>query len=141
MFNILGGACTYKGLSYQEGESFKDDCNTCKCTGGKVTCTLMACRKYYPVLNILFSQFVMICTDISTISLQHCSVIVKTVFCSFKETLIVTVFSYYTFVQLTLNLAHARSPSVEAYVQKIALQTPPVRESRNVVVMVVDMFV
>jgi len=35
--------CQYQGKTYQEGESFKDACNSCSCESGQVACTLMAC--------------------------------------------------------------------------------------------------
>lgn len=40
------GICTYKGTTYTVGDTFKDDCNTCRCgaeTAPYVSCTLMAC--------------------------------------------------------------------------------------------------
>lgn len=36
-------SCSYKGKQYSDGETFKDLCNTCTCTNGKVSCTEMAC--------------------------------------------------------------------------------------------------
>jgi hypothetical protein len=44
-FCALGRPCDHKGKTYQDGESFKDDCNTCNCNDGIAACTLMACRK------------------------------------------------------------------------------------------------
>jgi hypothetical protein len=44
--NIGGRPCTHKGKTYQDGESFKDDCNTCNCNDGIAGCTRMACRKF-----------------------------------------------------------------------------------------------
>ena len=40
---ILPQSCTHKGVAYQDGEGFKDDCNSCSCTNGEVACTAMAC--------------------------------------------------------------------------------------------------
>ncbi len=38
--------CIYEGTTYQEGQSFKskDECNTCSCSGGQVSCTEMSCE-------------------------------------------------------------------------------------------------
>ncbi len=41
--NILPISCTYNNQVYKNGESFKDNCNTCSCQNGQVACTLMAC--------------------------------------------------------------------------------------------------
>jgi len=35
--------CVLNGKNYENGESFKDDCNTCNCRGGRVACTLALC--------------------------------------------------------------------------------------------------
>jgi hypothetical protein len=35
--------CTYKGKVYNDGEGFKDECNSCGCKNGEVFCTMMAC--------------------------------------------------------------------------------------------------
>jgi hypothetical protein len=35
--------CTVGGITYQVGETFKRDCNTCTCTVGGAVCTEMAC--------------------------------------------------------------------------------------------------
>ena len=36
--------CSYGGKTYNPGDSFREDCNTCSCGGdGRVACTLMAC--------------------------------------------------------------------------------------------------
>jgi hypothetical protein len=37
--------CDYKGKKYSDGESFKDDCNTCTCTKDGPVCTLMLCTR------------------------------------------------------------------------------------------------
>jgi hypothetical protein len=37
-------SCTYKNQTYQHGETFMDDCNTCNCEYGQVGCTLMGCE-------------------------------------------------------------------------------------------------
>lgn len=42
--NMLPLSCSYNNQTYKNGESFKDDCNTCSCQNGQVACTLMACR-------------------------------------------------------------------------------------------------
>jgi hypothetical protein len=40
----VGGGCVYNGKTYQVGETFKQDCNTCTCFGmNGVACTLIAC--------------------------------------------------------------------------------------------------
>jgi hypothetical protein len=41
----LNRSCTYNGITYKSGDSFKDadDCNTCGCEDGMVACTEMAC--------------------------------------------------------------------------------------------------
>jgi len=36
-------SCTHNGQTYQDGESFKDNCNDCTCANGNVACTLKAC--------------------------------------------------------------------------------------------------
>ena len=37
-------ACSYGGKTYNPGDSFRQDCNTCSCDeNGQVGCTLMAC--------------------------------------------------------------------------------------------------
>ncbi|XP_060554606.1 kielin/chordin-like protein isoform X3 [Ruditapes philippinarum] len=46
--NALGGggqSCVHNGITYQDGETFKDDCNTCRCNNGFAACTRMACPK------------------------------------------------------------------------------------------------
>jgi Pacifastin inhibitor (LCMII) len=35
--------CQYKGVTYKDGETFRDICNTCSCESGEIMCTLMAC--------------------------------------------------------------------------------------------------
>lgn len=45
MPNMLPMSCSYKNVTYKNGESFKDDCNSCSCQNGEVACTLMACSK------------------------------------------------------------------------------------------------
>ena len=44
MKNIAPQSCTYKGITYKDGEGFNDDCNSCSCINGEVGCTLMACE-------------------------------------------------------------------------------------------------
>lgn len=39
-----GKTCNYNGTIYSDGEGFMDDCNSCSCNDGDVTCTLMACE-------------------------------------------------------------------------------------------------
>lgn len=39
----LPRSCTYQGRTYQHGEGFQDDCNSCSCQHGEVVCTAMAC--------------------------------------------------------------------------------------------------
>lgn len=41
--NILPLSCSYNNRTYRNGESFRDDCNTCSCQNGQVACTMMAC--------------------------------------------------------------------------------------------------
>jgi hypothetical protein len=36
-------SCDYKGKSYADGASFADDCNTCSCKDGSVSCTKKGC--------------------------------------------------------------------------------------------------
>ena len=36
--------CTYKGVTYLSGEGFMDDCNSCSCELGQVSCTTIACE-------------------------------------------------------------------------------------------------
>ena len=40
------GSCTYYGVTYKDGEGFKDvdNCNSCSCSNGQVMCTTMACE-------------------------------------------------------------------------------------------------
>ncbi|XP_053408350.1 kielin/chordin-like protein [Mercenaria mercenaria] len=40
-----GKTCFYKGVRREDGETFKDDCNTCTCNNGNVRCTKRGCRK------------------------------------------------------------------------------------------------
>jgi len=35
--------CVHKGKTYQNGDSFPDDCNTCSCVDGAAQCTEIAC--------------------------------------------------------------------------------------------------
>jgi len=35
--------CVHKGKTYQNGDSFPDDCNTCNCVDGAAQCTEIAC--------------------------------------------------------------------------------------------------
>ncbi|KAK7109139.1 mucin-5B-like [Littorina saxatilis] len=37
--------CTHGGKDYQNGESFQQDCNTCTCESGTLTCTKKTCSK------------------------------------------------------------------------------------------------
>jgi len=41
--NVSGKSCTVNGVTYQNGESFRNDCNSCSCINGEAACTLMAC--------------------------------------------------------------------------------------------------
>ncbi len=43
--NLFSKVCQYNGKTYKSDESFKNSCNNCGCEDGKVTCTLMACKK------------------------------------------------------------------------------------------------
>ena len=36
-------SCIYKGITYTDGEGFKDECNSCSCQNGEVNCTTIAC--------------------------------------------------------------------------------------------------
>jgi hypothetical protein len=36
--------CFYKGLHYDNEETFKDNCNTCRCINGEVACTKILCQ-------------------------------------------------------------------------------------------------
>lgn len=36
-------SCTYKGQTYAHGAGFSDDCNSCSCMNGQVSCTSIAC--------------------------------------------------------------------------------------------------
>lgn len=38
-----GLGCQYKGNTYEDGESFPDECNSCSCESGEIACTTMAC--------------------------------------------------------------------------------------------------
>lgn len=35
--------CSYNGVTYESGDNFRDNCNTCLCQNGEIQCTLMAC--------------------------------------------------------------------------------------------------
>lgn len=37
-------SCVYKGKTYAGGEGFKDQCNSCSCEKGQVSCTAMFCQ-------------------------------------------------------------------------------------------------
>lgn len=39
-----GKSCIYKGETYVDGQGFKDECNSCSCSDGKVQCTTIACE-------------------------------------------------------------------------------------------------
>ncbi|KAK7116217.1 hypothetical protein V1264_001937 [Littorina saxatilis] len=51
LLNLTAGApaveiegCLYKGVEYPAGSTYKQDCNTCHCSGNNLgVCTLMAC--------------------------------------------------------------------------------------------------
>ncbi len=49
--NIIPLSCTYKGVTYQDGEGFQDECNSCSCQNGEVMCTAMACDVEIPEAN------------------------------------------------------------------------------------------
>ena len=36
-------SCIYKGVTYLSGAGFSDDCNSCSCENGQVSCTTIAC--------------------------------------------------------------------------------------------------
>ena len=42
--NDVPQRCPYEGWSYENGESFDDDCNVCICNDGVVACTEIACE-------------------------------------------------------------------------------------------------
>jgi len=42
--------CAFNGKTYQHGASFKDDCNTCNCNDGQITCTLALCES--PIITV-----------------------------------------------------------------------------------------
>ena len=43
-FKFTDTGCQYQGKTYQNGEGFKDKCNSCSCADGKVLCTMIACQ-------------------------------------------------------------------------------------------------
>lgn len=43
-----GKTCSYNGSTYESGDSFRDNCNTCLCHNGEVQCTLLACGQEQP---------------------------------------------------------------------------------------------
>src|SRR5690606_21695289 len=43
--NCAPKTCTLNGITYQEGDTFNDDCNTCSCDDGEVSCTLLLCTE------------------------------------------------------------------------------------------------
>jgi len=42
-FYVYIAGCTHKGKKYLHGDTFKDDCNSCSCSLGLVSCTEKAC--------------------------------------------------------------------------------------------------
>jgi len=42
---ILAQPCSVGNKYYKHEETFMNDCNTCQCLNGRVTCTLIACGK------------------------------------------------------------------------------------------------
>ena len=40
---MTNSVCSYKGNSYQNGDSFKEECNRCICAAGRVSCTKKQC--------------------------------------------------------------------------------------------------
>ena len=53
-----GGSCEFNGATYSEGDTFPagDDCNTCSCGGGEVTCTRLACPEEGCVYDGVFYE-------------------------------------------------------------------------------------
>jgi len=49
---ITANGCVWNGKTYENGDSFKDDCNTCNCRGGQVACTLAICPGEFPILTV-----------------------------------------------------------------------------------------
>jgi len=49
---IGANGCVWNGKTYENGDSFKDDCNTCNCNGGQVACTLAICPGEFPILTV-----------------------------------------------------------------------------------------
>lgn len=43
IYDTSSKSCEYNGVIYKNGESFKDDCNTCSCQNGEIGCTAMGC--------------------------------------------------------------------------------------------------
>ena len=43
--HFVSATCKYKGVNLVEGETIKDDCNTCQCRDGEVACTTDVCKK------------------------------------------------------------------------------------------------
>ena len=41
--NYSAKTCQFNGQTYQNGEGFTNDCNSCLCEDGKIACTAMAC--------------------------------------------------------------------------------------------------
>jgi len=50
VYDVSSKSCTFNGVTYKNGEGFMDDCNSCSCQDGEVSCTTMACEDYdqYP---------------------------------------------------------------------------------------------
>jgi len=44
-FYFVLASCNYNGVTFLDGETIKDDCNTCQCSSGEVTCSTNVCKK------------------------------------------------------------------------------------------------
>ena len=60
---ILG--CEDNGVTYQSGDSVpsSDICNTCECLDGAVTCTEMACGRWFLHVQINWCTFSFVIQD------------------------------------------------------------------------------
>jgi hypothetical protein len=45
--------CVHNGVTYRDGESYMNECNTCMCSNGQSICTLMACRKFFHLYHLV----------------------------------------------------------------------------------------
>ncbi|KAH3702149.1 hypothetical protein DPMN_077154 [Dreissena polymorpha] len=56
----------YKGKTYKDGQTFKDDCNDCKCDDGDAVCTQIECKSkvccyYLCNLNFCYYNYYLYC--------------------------------------------------------------------------------